>query len=144
MDIDPDIAVAVLAHADDAVLVADGDGTIRYWNAAAERIFGWTSSEAVGQTLDLIVPERHRERHWDGWHRVASTGETAYAGKLLAVPAQTKDGASRSIEFTVNLVPSGDAARPVHAVAAIIRDVSERRAADKATREELEALRRRA
>lgn len=109
----------------DAVILGDSRGVIRLWNAGAEAIFGFTAAEAIGQSMDLIIPERLRARHWDGYDRVMATGESRYAhGDLLAVPAITKDGRSISIEFTIQMLrdPSGAILGPV----AIIRDVTKR------------------
>src|SRR5262245_4491587 len=109
----------------DAILATDRQGLITFWNPGAERIFGFTSEEAVGRSLDLIVPERLRERHWDGWQHVMTTGKTQYgAGDLLAVPATTKDGHKISVEFTITLVL--DANQQIAGVAAILRDVTTR------------------
>lgn len=129
----------IIDGSDDAVIYADRDGIIRLWNAAAERMFGHSSDEALGQTLDLIVPEKHRARHWEGYDRVVATGETAYAGSLLAVPALSRDGSRISVEFSVTLVKD-DTGR-VEGIAAIMRDVTERRAAEKARQRELAELR---
>ncbi len=107
----------------DAIIVADRDGTVRLWNRGAERIFGYTEPEALGSTLDLIVPERHRERHWEGYRVVVATGETQYGDRLLSVPGVRKDGSRVSLEFTVTLVKSDDG--DVEGVAAILRDVTE-------------------
>jgi PAS domain-containing protein len=71
----------------DAVVVADPSGAIRFWSPAAERLFGFTEGEAVGNSLDLIVPERFRERHWAGYKRTMATGQTGYAHDVLRVPA---------------------------------------------------------
>jgi PAS domain-containing protein len=65
----------------DAVVICDPDGTIRFWNTAATHIFGWTADEATGASLDLIIPERLRERHWAGYQRVMATGHTDYGGR---------------------------------------------------------------
>ena len=75
-------------HAQDAVIFADRSGVIRLWNSGAEAIFGYEAAEALGQTLDLIIPERLRERHWEGYHRTMTTGLTRYGEGLLAVPAR--------------------------------------------------------
>lgn len=116
---------AVLNTASDAILAADRQGVISFWNRGAVRIFGFTAEEAIGATLDLIVPERLRKRHWDGYERVMATGETRYgAGDLLAVPAVTKDGRQISVEFTI--IRLQDAERRVCGMAAILRDVTAR------------------
>jgi PAS domain S-box-containing protein len=121
----PTVSDDVLAQAvrrlADAVLIADAHGQIVFWNVAAERLFGWSESEAVGQRLDLIVPERLRDRHWEGWHRVMATGETKYGDSLLEVPALRRDGTPLSIAFTVSLLtePGTD---KVTRVVAVLRD----------------------
>jgi PAS domain S-box-containing protein len=137
----PTLAQQIVDGAGDAIVFADGGGTIRLWNAAAERMFGYPAAEAVGASLDLIVPEKHRPRHWDGYARVMQTGQTKYGGELLAVPAVRRDGSRISIEFTVTLVRDGDGA--VQGIAAIIRDVSARRDADAKLRRRVQELEQR-
>ncbi|MBO0687953.1 MAG: PAS domain S-box protein [Candidatus Dormibacteraeota bacterium] len=132
------LAQRIVDGAGDAVIFADGEGTIRLWNAAAERVFGYTAAEAVGRSLDLIVPEKHRPRHWEGYARVMRTGVTKYGGELLAVPAIRRDGSRISIEFTVTLVRDDDGA--VQGIAAIVRDVSARREADTRLRRRVQEL----
>jgi PAS domain S-box-containing protein len=108
----------------DAVVFADGDGVIRLWNRGAEGIFGYTTTEAIGQTLDLIIPEKLRGRHWEGYRRVMETGVTRYGNEVLAVPAMHKDGSRRSIEFTVALVRDDE--QSLIGIAAVLRDVTVR------------------
>ena len=104
-------------------MVADADGIIRYWNAACERIFGFTGAEACGQSLDIIIPENLRARHWEGWDGTMRTGSTRYgAGDLLSVPALRKDGTRVSVEFSI--LPFRDAAGRITAMGAIMRDVT--------------------
>jgi PAS domain S-box-containing protein len=117
------LEAAIVAATDHAVVVADADGAIRFWNPAAEAMFGRPRAEAIGRSLDLIVPEKLRERHWDGYRRVMETGETEYAGRTLAVPAIRADGSRISVEFTVTLLPGPDGG--VGGIAAIMRDVTE-------------------
>ncbi|HRO12658.1 PAS domain-containing protein [Amaricoccus sp.] len=127
---------AILASPADAILATDRAGVIRFWNAGATRVFGFSEVEAVGASLDIIIPERLRRRHWDGWERTVATGVTRYgAGDLLAVPALTADGRQISIEFTIVLLHDGGAG--VTGMAAILRDVTARF-------EELRRLRRQA
>jgi len=122
----------------DAIVYADAAGVIRFWNAGAERIFGFAAAEAIGQSLDLIIPERLRARHWEGFRRVMQTGKSRYgAGDLLAVPAQRKDGARISVEFTI--VPLHDDAGRMLGMAAILRDVTQRFNEMKALRDQLAA-----
>jgi PAS domain S-box-containing protein len=107
-----------------AILYADHDGKIRFWNAGAEAIFGYSAEEAVGQSLDLIVPERQRARHWEGWARVMASGVTKYGRDALAVPATKKDGSRISIEFNIVLLraPTGE----LLGAAAMVQDVTAR------------------
>jgi PAS domain S-box-containing protein len=128
----------IVDGASDAIVVADVSGTIRYWNAGAEAMFGHAPAEAVGQSLDLIVPEAQRARHWDGYHRVMATGTTQYAQRLLAVPALHRDGRRLSIEFHVTLLRSPDGVP--NGIAAIVRDVTERWHEDRALRRRLHDL----
>jgi PAS domain S-box-containing protein len=124
-DIAVHLAREILATSADAILATDRQGTIRFWNPGAERIFGFTADEAVGASLDLIIPERLRQRHWEGYRRVVATGETRYgAGDVLAVPALTRDGRRISVEFTIVLLRDAD--RQVAGMAAILRDVTAR------------------
>lgn len=104
----------------DAIIVSDSNGSIGFWNPAAEHLFGFTSSETLGKSLDLIIPERFRERHWSGYAKTMSTGETQYAHDVLRVPAVHKDGRPLSIAFTVGLLY--DPHRKVVGVVAVIRD----------------------
>lgn len=119
------LANAVLSARSDAIVAADRDGIIRFWNAGAERIFGHASGEAIGQSLDLIIPERLRKRHWDGFRHTMETGQSRYGeGDLLAVPALRKDGATISVEFTI--VPLKTEAGLMDGMVAIMRDVTAR------------------
>ncbi|MBY6163752.1 PAS domain S-box protein [Mameliella alba] len=108
----------------DALVVADREGIIRVWNGGAKRIFGFAEGEALGQSLDIITPERLRERHWIGYEATMRTGQTKYGeGDLLSVPAIRKDGAQISIQFSI--VPLRGEDGDLQAVAAIMRDVTE-------------------
>jgi PAS domain S-box-containing protein len=113
-----------IQSAGDAIVAAGTDGSILLWNRAAERIFGYTEAEALGRSLDLIIPERLRTRHWEGYRRVMQTGETRYGTEVLRVPAVHKDGRRLSIAFTVALLYSST--QEIQAIAAIMRDESSR------------------
>ncbi len=124
----------------DGVVVADAEGKIVFWNPGAERIFGFTGSDAIGQTLDLIVPERQRHRHWEGFDKTMQTGETRYGNDLLRVPALHKEGHPLSIAFTVAMLHAADG--KVSAIVAIVRDETKRWDEEQALRgrvKELEA-----
>jgi PAS domain S-box-containing protein len=120
------------------ILYADREGRIRFWNRGAELIFGHTSSEAVGQSLDLIVPEKQRPRHWEGWNRVMETGATKYGTEALAVPAMRKDGARISIEFNIVLLRSPEGR--LQGAVALVQDVTARWQQQKELRTRLAAL----
>jgi len=127
------IADAILDAAGDAIIACDADGIIRFWNLGASRIFGFDAGEAVGQSLDIIIPERLRTRHWEGFRKMVATGQSRYPeGHLLSVPAHRKDGLQVSVEFTAVAVKDGG--RVVNIVA-VMRDVTARF-------EEMKALRR--
>lgn len=119
------LADAVLGTSSDAIVACDEDGIIRFWNPGAERIFGFTSRDALGQSLDIIIPERLRARHWEGYRHTMATGESRYGhGDVLAVPGIRKDGTSLSLEFTI--VPLRDQKGQMTGMAAIMRDVTTR------------------
>jgi len=121
----PDVDLAALvAAAGDAIILADTGGTIRLWNPAAERIFGFSPSEVLGSSLDLIIPERLRARHWAGYREVMRTGQTRYGADVLRVPAIRKDGIRISIAFTVALLRAPDG--QVSGIAAFVRDETAR------------------
>ncbi len=115
---------ALVAAIGDAIVVCDAGGTITLWNPAAERMFGHTQAEALGQSLDLIIPQRLRARHWEGYHKTMASGITRYGNDVLRVPAVNKQGGAMSIAFTVALLH--DAGGKVAAIAAVIRDETSR------------------
>lgn len=120
-----------------AMIFADREGVIRLWNSGAEVMFGYHAEEVLGQTMDFLIPERHRARHWEGYRRTIETGITRYGRQILAVPALAKEGRRISIEFNIALLraPTGE----VLGAAAMIQDVTARWERDKALRERLAA-----
>ncbi len=122
----------------DAVIICNRDGVIRLWNAAAERLFGFTPAEALRSSLDLIIPKRLRERHWAGFTRTMATGQTRYQHDVLRVPAMHKDGRTLSIAFTVGLLLA--AQRTVTGLVAVIRDETKRFAEERDLRKRLAEL----
>jgi PAS domain S-box-containing protein len=123
-------------EAADAIIYADAEGFIRFWNRGAERIFRLEEAEAIGKSLDIVIPENLRKRHWDGYTETMRSGKTRYgAGDILAVPALRKDGTRVSIEFTI--VPFRDGAGRMVGIAAILRDVTKRFEEMKALRQQL-------
>ena len=129
---------AIVAASGDAVVVSDPDGAITVWSPAAERIFGFSEAEALGQTLDIITPERHRRRHWQGYAETMRTGVTRYGAEVLRVPAIHKEGRPLSIAFTVGLVRDGAGA--ISGIVAVIRDDTARWEEDRRLRRRLAEL----
>jgi PAS domain S-box-containing protein len=123
------------------IIFADAQGTMRLWNAGAEAMFGFTAEEAVGHSMDMIIPERHRAKHWEGYDRVMKTGVSKYGRDVLAVPALRKDGTRISIEFTIAILRNSSG--EILGAAAMIQDVSARWERDKALRAELASLKAR-
>ncbi len=132
------LSLQIVEKAADAIIFADKEGIIRLWNSGAESIFGYSADEALGNTLDLIVPEKLREKHWEGYRKVMETGVTRYGSELLAVPALNKDNSRISVEFTIVLLKD-DAGRP-QGTAAIMRDVTERWQKEKELKKRLAEL----
>jgi PAS domain S-box-containing protein len=123
--------------APDAILISNREGVIRFWNSGAEQMFGHTSAEAVGQSLDLIIPENLRGRHWESYRRVMASGEMKYKTGLLSSPGVHKDGSRISLEFSMVLLH--DEAGEMQGCASIMRDVTERWKKEKALKERLSA-----
>lgn len=124
MNVPNGIGEALLGSASDAIVATNREGRIAFWNPGAERIFGFSAAEAVGQSLDLIIPENLRARHWSGFRHTMATGESRYGhGDLLSVPALTKDGKRISVEFTIVMLREG---AEVTGTVAVMRDVSQR------------------
>ncbi|MFG2452631.1 PAS domain S-box protein [Streptomyces sp. NPDC048512] len=135
-ELDPEVVLGMADRAPDGVVIIDREGLIRYWNSGAERIFGFSAAEVDGGSLDVIIPEKHRRRHWEGFDTAVRRGTTRYGdADLLTVPALAADGRTLSIEFSVVLLTGNDGAPYVGAV---VRDVTARRAREK------ELMRRRA
>ena len=126
---------ALLQTSSDAIVVSDAEDRIVFWNPGAARIFGFDAVEAVGQSLDLIIPEKLRARHWQGYRHVMVTGHSRYGeGDLLSVPALIKDGRRISVEFTIVMLR--DERGTAAGMASIMRDSTARF-------EEMKSLRRR-
>src|SRR5215469_427868 len=124
MDMAGRLSEALLASPSDPIVATDRDGRIVFWNPGAERIFGFAANEAVGQSLDLIIPENLRARHWEGFRHTMETGTSRYGlGDLLSVPGLGKDGRRISVEFTIVMLRDGD---QVTGIVAVMRDVTKR------------------
>ncbi len=122
----------------DALVVCDTEGQITLWNPAAHQMFGFTPEDALGQSLDLIIPPRLRARHWEGYRHTMATGQTRYGHEVLRVPAVHKSGATLSISFTVALL--FDESRQVTGIASVIRDETHRFNEEKRLKSELAEL----
>lgn len=135
------LADALLTSASDAIIATDRSGMVTFWNPGAVRIFGYSSTEAIGQSLDFIIPENLRGRHWEGYRHTMLTGESRYgAGDLLSVPALTKSGQRISVEFTIVMLRDGQGLPD--GTVAVLRDVTKSFAEKLALRRELAELRR--
>ena len=128
----------IVEESNDAVMFSDKSGIIRLWNNGAERMFGYSAQEALGQSLDLIIPENLRQRHWDGYFRVMESGTSHYSINLLSAPALQKGGTRISTEFSMALIK--DATGKMLGVASIIRDVTARWQREKELKERIKEL----
>ncbi len=129
---------ALLDQAPDAVIFAGKDGMVAYWNAAAERVFGFRAAEAMGKSLDLIIPEQYREPHWTGFDRALEAGDTKYRGQALPTRATRADGETIYVELSFAIVKDGAGA--VTGAMAMARDITERFIRDRDMRRKLREL----
>ena len=111
----------LIAKAGEAVIIAGNDGTILEWNESATRIFGWSREQAVGENIDMLIPDNQKDQHWEGYDKVLESGETKFrGGAVLSVSALKSDGSRLGIAFSITpLVEDGK----VTAIAAIVRPV---------------------
>ena len=138
MDFRTALGDAILSSESDAIIATGKDGLITFWNPGATRIFGFAENEAVGQSLDIIIPENLRARHWVGYDKVMESGQSRYShGDLLAVPALIKAGTRISVEFTMVVLPGPDG-KPA-GTAAVLRDVTKKFEENRALRKKLAA-----
>jgi PAS domain S-box-containing protein len=128
----------LVQKSNDAIVYSDREGKIRLWNSGAEEMFGFTAEEALGQSLDIFIPENLRARHWDGYYKVMETGTTRYATEMLNAPALRKDGSRISTEFSMVIIRDADGG--IAGTAAVIRDVTARWNKEKALRARLAEL----
>jgi PAS domain S-box-containing protein len=128
----------IIENSQDAILFADRDGIVNLWNSGAEAIFGYKTEEIQRKNLDLIIPEKLRQRHWEGYQRVMKTGKTRYGKDLLKVPAIRKDGRTISVEFTILLIRNRQ--NKIMGTASIIRDVTEHWEQEKELKKKLKFL----
>jgi PAS domain S-box-containing protein len=128
----------IVQESSDAIMFADHEGFIRLWNKGAVEMFGYSAAETEGQSLDLIIPENLRGRHWEGYHKVMASGVTRYGTELLSAPGIRKDGTRLSLEFSMVIVRGEDGA--ILGTGAVIRDISARFQKEKALKERLKVL----
>jgi PAS domain S-box-containing protein len=141
MNMPPGLVDAILATASDAIIATDRTGIISFWNPGADRIFGFMADEAIGRSLDLIIPHNLQARHWAGFNRVMETGDSHYGhGDLLSVPALTKNGQRISVEFTIMLLK--DEKNHQIGTVAILRDVTKHFEETRKLKRQLEELTR--
>ncbi len=135
---DQELYRQLVQNCNDAIIFSDREGLIRLWNKGAEEMLGFSAEEALGQSLDIFIPENQRARHWEGYYRVMETGSTRYAKELLAAPALRKDGTRISTEFSMTIIR--DAEGKIAGTVAVMRDVSARWQKEKALRARLAEL----
>jgi PAS domain S-box-containing protein len=104
----PELVHAIVEQCPDAMIFADREGTIRLWNRAAEALFGYSTAEALGASLDVIIPERLRAAHWAGYRRAIAAGETKYGSRVLTTRSARKDGGKLYVELSFALVKDAD------------------------------------
>jgi len=123
----------ILADTPDAIIYADTEGIIRAWNAGAESVFGFSAAEALGQSLDLIIPERLRAAHWRGFNRAIARGTTSHGAEVRTTRGVHKDGRKLYVDMSFGVVK--DDADEVLGSVAMARDVTQRYLAEKAQRD---------
>jgi PAS domain S-box-containing protein len=129
-DIDEGLERSVIEQAADAIIFADIHGVIRIWNAAALVLFGFSASEAIGQSLDLIVPEHLRKAHWAGFRRAIESGVMRLGGHATFTRALHKSGKRLYVDLSFAIV-RGPAGKIVGSVA-VARDATLRHDEEKA------------
>lgn len=138
MDSDTKIIEKIVMYNHDAIIFADKSGIIRLWNRGAEEMLGFTAEEAIGQSLNIFIPENLRQQHWEGYHQVMAGRESRYGRELLAAPGLKKDGSRLSLEFS--MVVLRDSEGGIIGVGAIMRDVTSRFAREKELRARIKEL----
>lgn len=135
---DDQLFKGIVDQAPDAVIFADPSGAVTYWNEAAGRVFGFRPDEAVGQRLDIIIPEQFREAHWRGFDRALRDGDTKYRGQVLPTRASRADGETIYVELSFAIVKGSDG--KVQGALAFARDITERWNRDREMRRKLREL----
>ena len=130
----------IIDQAPDAIIVSDRQGRIQLWNAAAERLFGHASAQAIGESLDIIIPERLRAAHWRAFDRAMESGQTRYGGRTLTTRSMRRDGAKQYVDMSFALIK--DETGAVTGALAFVRDATERHESERAMRERIAQLER--
>ncbi|NMF87533.1 PAS domain S-box protein [Aromatoleum petrolei] len=133
-----DITRQLVEQTADSIIFADGEGRIRIWNAAAEALFGFSREEAIGQSLDLIIPERLRAAHWEGFHRAVANGRTRLGGRAVITRSLNAAGATIYVEMSFALV--SDERGEVLGSVAMARDATQRREDERQLQQRIRAL----
>jgi PAS domain S-box-containing protein len=131
-------ALRAVEQSPDGIIFADRQGTVRLWNPAAARIFGYSPAEAVGQSLDIIVPARFRQDHWSGYCQAIAEGKTRYAGQALPTRSVRKDGTPIYVELTFAIIHHTDG--EILGAMANVRDITERYQRERELRNRLKEL----
>ncbi|QGU06803.1 Sensor protein FixL [Corynebacterium occultum] len=136
-----ELAARIVEETSDAVVLADREGRILLWNSGAEKMFGHKAEDARGQSLDIIIPQKHRRAHWTGWERVIESGETRYGSEPLSVPGMRADGSRVALEFSITMFKDSEGS--IRSIAAIMRDVGVKWEQTQEMRRELRELKAR-
>ena len=100
----PELFKAIAEQIPDALIYADRDGVIRLWNRGAEALFGFPAAEAVGASLDIIVPERFRAAHWAGFHKAIESGQTKPGDPVRSTRSLHHDGRKLYADLSFGIV----------------------------------------
>lgn len=136
--IDPALSALLVEQSPDGIIFAGPDGNVAFWNAGAEKIFGFSEAEAMGKSLDIIIPEKLRKAHWDGFNKAIATGTTKLHGQALPTRAENAAGETRYVELSFSLVFDADG--KVLGAMAACRDIDERYRQDRTNRQRLREL----
>lgn len=130
--LDPSLFRAIVEQTPDAIVFTDRDGVIRVWNRGAEAVFGFSADEVLGHSLDVIIPERFRRAHWEGFHQAIDNGHTRYGSQVRTTRSIHKDGRKLYVDMSFGLVLG--AAGAVLGAVAVGRDCSVRYLSERTTR----------
>jgi len=128
----------IVEQTTDAVIFADREGLVRIWNRGAQAVFGFTGDEALGQSLDIIIPEELRKRHWEGYNRAIEAGRTRLGSRVLVTRALHRDGSRLYVDLSFAVIV--DASGHAEGALAVGRNVTERYLADRALRKRVAEL----